>query len=59
MRNRGYLMKYPRIRNEIFVNTQVDFRGYLKNWVSCVELFVPLIESILFVHLGKTLYEVI
>lgn len=52
-------MKYQRIRNEIFVNTQVDFRGYLKNWVSCVELFVPLIESILFVHLGKTLYEVI
>ena len=38
------------MRNEIFVNTQVIFRGYLKNWVSCVELFVPLIESILLVH---------
>ena len=38
-------MKYPRIRDEISMDTQVNIRGYLKNWANGAELSVPSIES--------------
>ena len=50
-------MKYPWMRNGIFVYTQVNIRVYLKNWASNVEFSVPSIEKILLVRHKKTHYK--